>query len=761
MFFIFVQQYHPKILSMRKYMAMWLVSITMLLVFSASSCKPEEVEPDPEPPPVEVPEDPEDGPYEPGDPSGFEQDTKISPAEAWASENQPGEDISKALDGNFNTIYHSLWNQSKFPSEPVIIEFYFEDNAGTIDYMLYHPRKDGGNNGHILECELWIMKDGATDYEKVSDHSFSGSSATRRLEFPEDTHSPQAARLVVTKGQNDYVSASQFEFYKRSNQMEGYAELFTDLSFSALKDGVSREDLEAIDNDFIRTLGLAIYDDIYEKERIGTYSTYPDPSIISAQNKTNRMGPYDNVTGIHVKWGERLIVFVDETVADMSLRIVNHFDGYGGQDFLLDPGINSIISPASGLVYIIYNTDIPHKAKVNIASGSINGYFDIEKHDHSDWERLIAGADYAFFDIKGTKSLLTFTTQELRQHVSDAPRLVEVYDSIVTLQQQLMGLYKYDRVPQGRLYYRTNTRQGVYMHATGNATEYAPGTLENLANHQRLRSQAIWGPAHETGHIHQTRPGLMWAGLTEVTVNIYSQHVQTTFGNPSRLETENISGYNNRYEKAFSDIIAAGLPHGASNDVFCKLVPFWQLQLYFAKVLGNEDFYKDVHEHIRTNPNPPTHGLSQLEFVKTVSHVAGRDMRPFFQAWGFLTPIDQDINDYGVKRMTVSEEQIQDVEDYLNAQGYGTISAPIHYITDGNLNIFMNNQSVRTGQASRNGNQISMTGWENVVAYEVYYNDALRFVSPFASFTIPPLPESIEVFAVGPRGTRHKVNLQQ
>jgi hypothetical protein len=400
------------------------------------------------------------------------------------------------------------------------------------------------------------------------------------------------------------------------------------------------------------------------------------------------MGSYDNMTGIHVKWGEDLVVFVDDLITDMVLRIVNHHEGYGGQDFFLNPGPNRIVSPSNGLVYLIYNSETDHEARVNIASGTINGYFDLEKHTQEDWEKLISDATYSFFDLKGNKAHLTFTTHELREFVTNAPRLVEVYDSIVLLQQEIMGLYKYDRVPAGRLYYRTNTSPGVYMHATGNATEYAPSTLVHIANHESLRGEHIWGPAHETGHIHQTRPGLMWIGMTEVSVNIYSQHVQTSFGNLSRLQAENLPGYENRYEKAFNEIIAAGIPHGAHNDVFCKLVPFWQLQLYFAEVRGYKDFYKDVHEQIRIKPNPPTDGLCQLEFVKTVCDVAQLNMLEFFEAWGFLTPIDQDINDYGVRRLTVTQEQIDEVINYVNQQGYPAPLAEVHYITDNMVNDF-------------------------------------------------------------------------
>jgi len=734
----------------------WVLMSASILFSPGCSKDIEEV--DPEPPVVE-PGGPNGNGYEPGNASGIEKDRQFEPDSARASEHQPGEDIYQALDGNYNTIYHSLWDQSRFPEEPVVMEFFFDAETEHLDYMLYHPRQDGGDNGHILSAKVYVKSRQDEEYQKNASVEFSNTSTAKRIVFPDGFTDPESLKLVVTKGNNDFVSAAQFEFFQMNDQSDEYASFFKDLSFSELEEGVERSDLEEIENDFIRTMALAIYDGDYEDERTGVYSTYPDPAVISGENKTNRMGSFDNMTGIHVRWGEQLVVFVDETEADLYVRIVNHHEGYGGQDFVLNPGVNRITSPANGLVYLIYHAENEHEARVNIASGSINGYFDISRHTNEDWTSLIEDATYGFFDLKGEKAHLTFTTDELRQFVTDATRLVEVYDSIVTLQQELMGLYKYDRVPQGRLYYRTNTADGVFMHATGDATEYAPGTLEQIANHERLRSEAIWGPAHETGHIHQTRPGLMWIGMTEVTVNIYSQHVQTEFGNPSRLQTEQIGGYNHRYDKGFAEVIASGIPHNAHDDVFVKLIPFWQLQLYFSGVKDMEDFYKDVHEQIRLAPDPPTDGKCQLEFVRTVCDVAGKDLTGFFKAWGFLTPIDQDISDYGTRRMTITSEEIQELKDYISGKGYPAPREPFEYITDETVQVFRSQQPMRTGSGSRTGDDFVMEGWENVVAFEVYHDDDLIYVSAGHSFSASMIPEDIEIYAVGANGGRQKVSL--
>ena len=103
------------------------------------------------------------------------------------------------------------------------------------------------------------------------------------------------------------------------------------------------------------------------------------------------------------------------------------------------------------------------------------------------------------------------------------------------------------------------------MYATAYRTAYAEGTMNFMTTLNDF-STSPWGPAHEVGHCNQTRPGLKWVGMTEVTNNIHSLHVQTTWGNESRLTAEN------RYSEAIADIVNGHLAHNNAANVFNKLV---------------------------------------------------------------------------------------------------------------------------------------------------------------------------------------------
>jgi hypothetical protein len=165
--------------------------------------------------------------------------------------------------------------------------FHFADSIQQIDFMLYHPRKDGGGNGHILEGSVFVRTAGESEYSKHADFSFANNASSKRITFVGGFSYPKSIRLVVTRGNNDYVSASQFEFFRMNPQAVSYGKYFTDLSLSELKVHVTRQHLHEIHNIFIRQMALDIFDGTYEEARVGSFQTYPDPSIASAMNKTN------------------------------------------------------------------------------------------------------------------------------------------------------------------------------------------------------------------------------------------------------------------------------------------------------------------------------------------------------------------------------------------------------------------------------------------------------------------------------------------
>ena len=211
--------------------------------------------------------------------------------------------------------------------------------------------------------------------------------------------------------------------------------------------------------------------------------------------------------------------------------------------------------------------------------------------------------------------------------------------------------------------------------------------------------------------------------------------------------------YRNRYSKAWSGIIATGSPHADfqnlgknnANDVFCKLVPFWQLELYFGKVLGRTPlqqadkggFYPEVYEYARNKDyTGMTHGEIQLDFVYACSKISGMNLLDFFTKWGFLTPVDKELDDYGKKQLTVTQDMIDALKQKVNALGGTRLDVALEYISDNTYELYKTKPAIIKGEnathapktftvgsgdnaVTYNGETITIKNWTNVVTYEV------------------------------------------
>ena len=569
--------------------------------------------------------------------------------------------------------------------------------------------------------------------------------------------------------------------------------IFTDMTCTELKAGVTDEDIKACKVPFYKKIAQYLKASKYPKEfRIQEYKAYPHPDMMAATNKTSPYSLLDNPTGMAVTSGDELIIFVGETNgASLQIRIqdLNRPDDDGFNNtisYKLTKGINQFLVQKSGLIYIMYHTEnyeIAKPIKIHIASGRVNGYFDSTKHTSSDWIRLRKAATERYFDVLGKYAHITFPTKDFTAYTPDGKALIDAYDKIVESEMMLMGLFKYNKIFKNRMYFNVTYRG--YMYATSYHTAYHADTMESLCDVDKLTSSSLWGPCHEVGHCNQTRPGLKWHGTTEVTNNIMSMYLQNSIYNRnSRLQSSKQSEGNNYYAAAWTNIIAAKQPHSVFKhnntnsefSFFTKLVPFWQLELYFGNVLGRTPleqadkggFYPDVYEYVRTNPDLATSGLQQTEFVYICSLVGQANLLDFFTKWGFLTPINASIDDYGSGHINVTQERIDEITRRVEELGYEKPQVALEYISDNNWEMYKNPQPVVAGTSSRNGRTLKFVNWQNVVAYEVadkngnliFISEGLLNANQTASFTIDTdWEEGFKVYAVSAKGERTEINL--
>ena len=731
------------------------------------------------------------GEYESGNLEGIKDDIKVPVESGEASSFQGGSNIDKSFDGDMNTIYHSNWNNAGDHYFPITLTYNFAAGSD-MDYLIYYPRTSGPN-GNFKEVEIRVKSNantrGTVEWNTVMTKNFGGTNAAVRVNFPKAQIGVTSVQFIVKSGSGDgqgFAACAEMEFYKKNPDAFDPLTLFTDGTCSELKPGLTDEEIENCPYSFYKNIAYYMKQGKYPAEfRIQKYKAWPHPD---AQSETHKTSPYslrDNPTGISVKDGEQLMIFVGDTHGQTVSAVIQNLDvpggdGFGGTSYPLSEGANKITARNKGLMYILYHTpdyETAQPVKIHIASGQVNGYFDVAKHQASDWNKLLSNAVDKYFDVVGHYAHLTFPTERFRTHTPDGKALIDAYDQIVNSEMELMGLYKYNKLFKNRMY--LHVMYTSYMYATSYHTAYNDGTLAELCNVDKLKTSACWGPAHEIGHCNQTRPGLKWLGTTEVTNNIMSEYIQTTiFGQPSRLQTEDMGdGSRNRYSKAWTQIIAAGAPHGnfgSDSDVFCKLVPFWQLELYFGKVLGRTPlqqsdkggFYPDVYEYIRTHDNLRTAGEQQTEFVYICSLIAKANLLDFFTKWGFLTPVDITVDDYGTGKLTVTQARIDEIRSRVEALGYPKPDVALEYITDNSVELYKDKPGIVAGTATRSGSTFTMTNWKNVAAYEVVdetgkkvcISDGLLAPSGTATFTMKTAwKDGFKVYAVSATGARTAV----
>lgn len=107
----------------------------------------------------------------------------------------------------------------------------------------------------------------------------------------------------------------------------------------------------------------------------------------------------------------------------------------------------------------------------------------------------------------------------------------------------------------------------------------------------------------------------------------------------------------------------------------------------------------------------------------------------------------------------ITQAQIDKTLAEIKAMGLPKVTDKIEYICDSNWQTFKNGASVQQGTAAKNGTTITLSGWKNVAAYEVYEGDKLVFVSNKDSFNLDNVASAnTKVFAVAYNGTKIEVN---
>ena len=354
----------------------------------------------------------------------------------------------------------------------------------------------------------------------------------------------------------------------------------------------------------------------------------------------NQYGPSSNQsTGIYKRAGDTIEIFVDEKTDQSQLPTysiskaitVTEDDGRtrGAQ---LQRGRNVISTNEEGVLHL--KNEISRtpqgKLRVEIKGGISIPRFILGETTLQEWQTMVASnQNTPAYELVSDQVLITGSNQTIN-FARDPETALRMHGQVIDSHDKAAGLdgsSSLNRPAVGLVQHMRETiKPGSYMYAYFQHSGYNQSNAMRVALDPANHGQ--WGVWHEYGHMYQmTR--MDWKDLLEVTVNIYSLRAEKGLGQRSRLERDNY------YPRIFNFINNTGPKSYDNQSVWIKLGMFWQLELAFG-----EDFYPNLHKLYREERRSVTTEQAKRQyFVTSASKISGKNLLPFFEAWGIeVTP---------------------------------------------------------------------------------------------------------------------------
>lgn len=591
------------------------------------------------------------------------------PISATANTQQNDGPISNSYDGNTNTIYHSAYsggNPIHVPTEsnPVVLTYNFR-SVDEMDFITYTPRT-GNTNGNFGKVSIFAVCEGNDGKTPVATIDFGFASTPRRVEFEQPLVNPTQIKFEVYSGANNFVSCAEMEFGKNV-AMPGM-NVFKDELMTELVDGFTADALDTLSNPFIQNLASILYEGNYDKNyRVASYECHLSPQALSEQLAAP--GKYydqlSGVTGINIPAHSQQVVAVSGIPQNVSvaLKVVAWYTGKIGGNFdgsnpntmsyALQNGLNVIDYDYDydGLAYVCYYDDeTPENnpdIKVHFINGQVNGYLSPDK-TNEEMHELLAKAPSQFMDLVGSKVHSVWTSRGITYNdeeyskglydyckASDGTSLgyiqyMNLLDSLVAWEHKLLGLEKYNRVPDNRTMAYVNFT--YYMFQGGMGVSFHVDQERRVLNCKTLMyndDDAIWGLSHEWGHQHQMSPYFCWGGQGEVTNNMHSCYNTLHMGyQPSRIRNAWTNVYAHFFENRRDVTTSTGRQNAYDNISAFSWCPALQeeMRAQWAEMENNIPSYED----------DPDHGLSIYEVG------VEEQLAPFYMLYNyFSTPTNE------------------------------------------------------------------------------------------------------------------------
>lgn len=282
-----------------------------------------------------------------------------------------------------------------------------------------------------------------------------------------------------------------------------------------------------------------------------------------------------------------------------------------------------VASPHGGLIYVEVPEGRAGSIEVTLEGVVASPRFVLGRTSAADWARS-RSAPGPWAELATDRISLTTRSSAVRDLEDPTPILQfwdEALDAYVELGGRPWGPRLERIVPDEQL-------SVGYMHA-GNPIGVHLDQVDRLLDPGALREG--WGVWHELGH-NQQRPEWTFDGTLEVTCNLFTLFVLEQLTGQRPAEHPMLTGVADEVEQHLAN--GARFEHW-KQEPFVALTMYVQVQDAFGWAPYQEAFaiYRDLPEELRPRDDDDRRDL----WLMTLSRAVGRDLGPFFEAWGVPT----------------------------------------------------------------------------------------------------------------------------
>ncbi|MCY3810323.1 MAG: M60 family metallopeptidase [Gammaproteobacteria bacterium] len=358
-------------------------------------------------------------------------------------------------------------------------------------------------------------------------------------------------------------------------------------------------------------------------------------------------------TGLYAAPGEQVVVTVPAGVADTGLLFVqvgiHDLDLWMANEWRRMPAMTrrfaitqpttSVANAFGGLIYVQSPFEVElGRVTVEVEGAVAAPRFVLGETDPVAWRDEIRSAPGPWAEIEGRNMIVTTVSEEVR-HLDDPGAVAEVWDEVADLNAELAAWVEPDeRVMRERFVVDRQLPYGgmlagyplrAHLDQQGHLVDAL--FLRTCRKDWRGSGGSVWGMYHEVGHNHQSRH---WTfdETVEVTVNLFTLYVHERLCGIGVDEVDWFPGPSEQLRR--HDFKHQHLPPW-KREPSLGLHMYVQLQREF----GWEAFRQTFAEYLNLPEEelPADDDGKRDQWLTRFSRTVGRNLAPFFEAWGVST----------------------------------------------------------------------------------------------------------------------------